>query len=41
MGYLNCEDPFKESAAISRKIENKLSWMKLANKLFDSLNLYK
>ena len=39
MEYLNCEDPFKESAAISRKIENKLSWFRLADKLFNSLNL--
>ena len=39
MGYLNYEDPFKESATISRKIENKLSWFKLADKLFNSLNL--
>lgn len=39
MGYLNCKDPFKESAVISRKIENKLSWFRLADKLFNSLNL--
>ena len=39
MGYLNCGDSFKKSAAISRKIENKLSWIRLADKLFNSLNL--
>lgn len=39
MGYLNCKDPFKGSAAISRKIENKLSLFRLADKLFNSLNL--
>ena len=39
MGYLNYKDPFKKSAAISRKIENKLSWFRLADKLFNSLNL--
>jgi len=39
MGYLNCKNPFKESAAISRKIENKLSWFRLVDKLFNNLNL--
>ena len=39
MGYLNYKNPFKEFAAISRKIENKLSWFRLTDKLFNSLNL--
>lgn len=35
----NNNDPFRNSAAICRKIENKQSWFRLADKLFESLNL--
>ena len=36
---MNTNDKFKTTAAINRYIENKFNWIKLADKLFNSLNL--
>ena len=36
---MNTNNKLKNTAAISRYIENKFSWIKLADKLFKSLNL--